>query len=169
MDRRKFLERSGLLSTLGVGACATTMELRANEPKVGMGGLPTAARTTIAAAQEHMLPSSISSPGALSVNAIGYLDAAIRQGAVPPEQLASLIRGAEALDKRAGGAFANAPQKDALLRAYQKTPDGEAWMTAVLSYALEALLGDPIHGGNPGGIAWAWAGIRPPFPRPRKQ
>ena len=32
--------------------------------------------------------------------------------------------------------------------------------------AVEAVLGDPVHGGNPDGVGWAWAGIEPGDPRP---
>ena len=36
----------------------------------------------------------------------------------------------------------------------------------MLRLTLEAFLGDPVHGGNPGQIGWKWIGHKPPVHRP---
>ena len=36
-------------------------------------------------------------------------------------------------------------------------------------YIFEALLSDPVYGGNPEGIGWRWLGHRPGFPRPNQR
>ena len=46
------------------------------------------------------------------------------------------------------------------------TTEGENWVSTLLFYICEALLTDPIYGGNPNGIGWAWLAHQPGFPRP---
>jgi len=36
----------------------------------------------------------------------------------------------------------------------------------VLGYIFEALLVDPVYGGNPNGIGWKWLEHQPGLPRP---
>ena len=40
------------------------------------------------------------------------------------------------------------------------------WLSLLLTYLLEALLADPVYGGNPGGIGWQWLAHQPGFPTP---
>jgi hypothetical protein len=40
------------------------------------------------------------------------------------------------------------------------------WMKRVLYFGIEALLGDPVHGCQPGEVGWKWLGNAPPEPRP---
>jgi gluconate 2-dehydrogenase gamma chain len=39
-------------------------------------------------------------------------------------------------------------------------------LSLLLYYIFEALLSDPVYGGNPGGIGWQWLEHQPGFPRP---
>jgi gluconate 2-dehydrogenase gamma chain len=43
---------------------------------------------------------------------------------------------------------------------------GRAWLSLLLYYIFEALLSDPVYGGNPGEIGWRWLEHQPGFPRP---
>jgi gluconate 2-dehydrogenase gamma chain len=36
----------------------------------------------------------------------------------------------------------------------------------LLDYIMEALLTDPVYGGNPNSIGWQWLKHQPGFPRP---
>ena len=38
----------------------------------------------------------------------------------------------------------------------------------ILTYLLQALLTDPVYGGNPNGVGWKWLHHQPGFPRPPK-
>jgi gluconate 2-dehydrogenase gamma chain len=44
--------------------------------------------------------------------------------------------------------------------------NGKQWISTILRYILEALLTDPIYGGNPNAIGWKWLDHQPGFPRP---
>lgn len=134
---------------------------------------------TLEVAQHLLLPSAEGSPGARSVNAIGYLDAVLQEAFILPTTIALIRDGAARLHARAreqGAAeyaqLAPDAQHEALRRfeTHQDPQTGEypghAWLKRMLSFTLEAFFGDPVHGGNPQEIAWKWAGHRPGFPRP---
>ena len=38
---------------------------------------------------------------------------------------------------------------------------GRAWLSLLLYYIFEALLSDPVYGGNPDGIGWQWLEHQP--------
>jgi len=56
--------------------------------------------------------------------------------------------------------------REDLLRSIVESGAGERWLSVLIGYTLEALLGDPLYGGNPGGIGWAWLDHDPGRPRP---
>jgi len=55
-----------------------------------------------------------------------------------------------------------------MLHQITKSKAGRRWVSKLLSYICEALLGDPVYGGNPDGIGWKWLNHHPGFPRPPK-
>jgi gluconate 2-dehydrogenase gamma chain len=57
-------------------------------------------------------------------------------------------------------------QRDEVLRAIASSTAGDRWLNVIMSYVLEALLSDPVYGGNPQGIGWQWLQHQPGFPRP---
>jgi len=60
----------------------------------------------------------------------------------------------------------NAEQQDAVLLKITQSNAGDRWVSALLTYVIEALLSDPVYGGNPQGIGWKWLQHSPGFPRP---
>ena len=128
--------------------------------------------TTIAAVQNHLFPSDQDAPGALEINATSYLHnylsnpmtdpvdrIFIRQGVIDLEALSKAETGKQFID------LSNA-QREIILRHYERQREGRRWLTTLLNYLLEALLTDPIYGGNPGGIGWQWLEHRAGEPRP---
>ncbi|MEW5847794.1 MAG: gluconate 2-dehydrogenase subunit 3 family protein [Myxococcota bacterium] len=126
------------------------------------------------AVQAQLLPSGPGSPGAREINATGYLDAALSDAAVDLGDVERLRAGVATLQERArtthGKAFADvdAAQQEALLKAWQRDEAGEEWLGLLLVFTLEALLGDPVYGGNPDGVGWHWLEHHPGMPRPRQ-
>ncbi len=176
-ERREFLRRTGIAgaASLGLWGCARALGYKQALHRGGSqrpAPLTAGEQRTIEAAQNRMLPSSIMSPGAADSNAIMFLEKAIADGHLTADAVGRLRRGAVRLDELAGGpdgfVGAGPKERDKLLHAFQKVEGGAAWLTLVLVSALEAVFSDPVHGGNPGGIAWAWAGIHAPFPRPKR-
>jgi hypothetical protein len=106
------------------------------------------------------------------VGAIDYLERELASPDVFPTSRETVLRGAARLDSLAHShgatSFGSVPEasREALLRAFEMEEGSQDWFETMLAFTLEAFLGDPIHGGNPGEVAWRWLGYTPPFPRP---
>ncbi|MFM8979463.1 MAG: gluconate 2-dehydrogenase subunit 3 family protein [Planctomycetia bacterium] len=127
----------------------------------------------LAAALERLLPSEPAAPGAREVNAVGYLDRVLAEPELAPERhrdpiLAGVPRlEALARERGAAGFAALAPEaQDEVLRSLEADPEGARWLRKVLYFGLEALLGDPVHGCQPGEQGWTWLATGLPGPRP---
>jgi gluconate 2-dehydrogenase gamma chain len=108
------------------------------------------------------------------VNAIGYLDAVLADDEVDAETRALVKDGAARLDelarKRGAATFPALAREgqEALLHSFETDARGVEWLRKTIAFALEALLGDPVHGGNTDEVGWRWIGHRPGVPRPTK-
>ncbi len=127
----------------------------------------------LAAVQEHLFPKSPDSPGAADINATAYLENAITAPGIDPDSRNTIVNGVsrvqDASRERFDVAFNNLEyqQREQLLRYLaDKTRWGRAWLSLVLYYIFEALLSDPVYGGNPGEIGWRWLEHQAGFPRP---
>ena len=165
MKRRTFLHRFpsalGLLSLSGkIGAQVHPLTLDAQQ------------WNCLAAVQEHLLPSEPQAPGSLDIRATAYLDRTLTDPGFDPDIKAFLLQGILWLEdiaqKRAGLPFHRiAPaERETILQFIARSPTGERWLSQLLNYTLEALLADPLYGGNPGGIGWRWLEHDPGRPRP---
>ncbi len=178
MDRRTFL-----MSAMGtVFALSTPMRslssVLAEQPNTFSSvsekgaGFSKQEWQTLEAVQDHLLPSGPEEPGAKDVNATVYLHAALseperdpssrtflRKGIVQLERISMDLKGKHFLD-------ISSEHREAVLRRMETTPDGRHWIALILQFIFEALLGDPVYGGNPDGIGWKWLDHQPGFPRP---
>lgn len=59
-------------------------------------------------------------------------------------------------------------EREAVLQAVSKTEWGESWLYAMMTYLFEAMLGDPIYGGNNSEEGWKWLSFEGGLPRPKK-
>lgn len=125
------------------------------------------------AALDRLLPSEPDAPGARDVNAVGYLDRVLQEDDLEPRRYLDVVRtGISVLEVRAvarGAAnFAALPgaTQDELIKAMEGEEGGVLWIKRMLYFALEALLGDPVHGCQPGEVGWTWLGNAPGSPRP---
>ena len=133
-------------------------------------------RHTLAAVLSHLLPSPGPPPGAgeTSVTAVAET---VRRDLAEPELAARepwLLALLDELDDRAqgvGGPMAShdAKTREELLREVEAGDN--AYLSQALRWllqmALEAYLGDPERGGNPGGESWRALGLGPDGPRRR--
>jgi len=172
MRRRVFLIRAGgILAAASFPAVWLSGCGRAATGEVAVFSDPVL--RTLATVQSHLFPSEAHAPGAAELHALGYLVAALN---IPDSGLAgraSIIQGAEAVDRLArtqgGKSFAELaePDREAVLRAFEDTDAGRQWLDGILNLLVEALLADPVYGGNPDGIGWRWLEHAPGFPRPQ--
>lgn len=59
-------------------------------------------------------------------------------------------------------------QRESLLHVIAKTSWGESFLYDIMSYTFEAMLGDPIYGGNNNQAGWKWLAFQGGLPRPKK-
>jgi gluconate 2-dehydrogenase gamma chain len=129
---------------------------------------------TLAVVQDHLLPSETGAPGSSDIHATAYLDGVLGDPDLDPDTKTFVLQGIGWLDdlaqEAAGRLFAEldpGPRED-LLRGIAQRPAGDRWLSTLVGYTIEALLGDPLYGGNPGGIGWLWLGHDPGRPRPTR-
>lgn len=176
LSRRGFLAQ--ILRAMAAGAAsgpalrAAAAAVESSAPAASSGGISERQWQTLAAVQEHLLPSEAGAPGAREIHAVGYLRLVLADPRLDPDDGGLLRAGLLELEKLCRERFAEeftalaTKQREAALRRLEESPTGERWLGEMLDFLLEALLGDPSYGGNPGGIGWKWLGITPGFPQP---
>ncbi len=178
MDRRRFLlSMSASIAAASAipfsifGAMQSVQAAVLQKPPT-IAGLTLAQWDVIALIQEHLLPSEAHSPGAKEINAQSYFQSVLTAPRHDPADNRFLLQGlntieAQALKKWQRHFSALDPrQREHDLREYEKTRYGSSWLNMLLDYLMEALLTDPVYGGNPQTIGWRWLHHTPGFPRP---
>ncbi|WP_457745139.1 gluconate 2-dehydrogenase subunit 3 family protein [Sulfurimonas sp.] len=59
-------------------------------------------------------------------------------------------------------------KRQKLLKKISKTQWGESFLYNIMGYMFEAMLGDPIYGGNNRDAGWQWLAFEGGKPRPKK-
>ncbi len=187
MDRRTFLlTSSGSLAAVSAadiqaraivaaGAGVDAVDVDA-EIKIDSNGFKLDDWRTISIVQNHLFPSDTDAPGAVEINALDYLHRYLTNPATDKAEIQFLLSGTHALQHHIHQALPETKEKqfsdlsiaqrEALLREFEQQADGKRWLTNILNYLLEALLTDPVYGGNPDGIGWKWLQHRAGEPRP---
>jgi len=128
--------------------------------------------TILREAQEHLFPHSDDSPGANDINALPYLHFVLTDPDIDQDNKNVLISGVDWLEEECQSTFSKSfiklstNEKDAIFQIIEKSNWGSRWLSLNLIYIFEALLSDPIYGGNPDGIGWEWLEYTPGLPRP---
>jgi gluconate 2-dehydrogenase gamma chain len=189
LSRRRFLLRA-LATTTAAGAGLYAANLFAAEPspqpdKAGKAeNIKAVADTdwnrhelqTLAAVQSHLFPrgdgtSGSNGPGAEDINALAYLQGALEDPSLA-EDKQFIGKGIGWLDDLSATMHEknflqlDVAGREQLLGTIAKSSAGENWLSTLLLYIFEALLTDPVYGGNPDGIGWAWLEHTPGFPHP---
>lgn len=127
---------------------------------------------TFATTQQHLFPDDGNGPDAKSINATVYLKFVLEAPDTDPEERTFIFDGVDWLNRlaiaRYTAVFANCEpaEREALLHEIADSQAGKRWISYLLTYLFESLLSDPVYGGNPNGIGWAWLQHTPGFPRP---
>jgi len=126
----------------------------------------------LAAAQDHLFPSELGAPGAREIRALAYLQGVLADPRGDREEQRFILKGVDRLEdlsrRRHQASFValDSIRREQVLREVANAKPGENWLSTLLLYLCEALLTDPVYGGNPDGIGWAWLEHQPGFPRP---
>ncbi len=127
---------------------------------------------TFAAVQQHLFPATDDSPGASDINATLYLNNTLNTPDMEFEDKKFILNGINWLNgisnklKRKDFRLLNQEDREIVLRKIEQSNAGQNWLATLLLYIFEALLTDPVYGGNPKGIGWIWLQHQPGFPQP---
>ncbi len=172
MKRRDFLISSGAgLSSLSIPVLVNAA-ICTDIPAPAIKEFTQQDWSIIAAVQNHLFPSDELSPGAVEIHALRYLHDFLANPATDPNDIEFILSGSRSLQQFAEKNHAipftqlSIDEREALLRQFEKQPEGRRWLISLLNYVLESLLTDPIYGGNPDGIGWQWLEHRAGEPRP---
>jgi gluconate 2-dehydrogenase gamma chain len=171
MKRRDFLKGTSSI-VLAAGVLVTQASEGAGAWMFSRQTLTRAQWSTIETVQDHLLPSEPDAPGAGDLNATAYLDRTLADPGFDPEEKGFIVAGIgwleEISQEREGLAFhqVEPAKREDLLRQIARSRAGERWLSTLITYCLEAMLADPLYGGNPGGIGWKWLDHDPGRPRP---
>ena len=178
ISRRDFIRRMGLLGSLALTYPATALaELRVFKTKNSSADSVSLwqsepAWQTIAQVQETLFPAAEDVPGASDFGADVYLHRAIENPNADGEDKDFIKRGVGWLDDLTQQSFKKtflqltAAQQQEMIEKIVSSRAGRNWVSMLLSYILEALLSDPVYGGNKNGIGWKWLQHQPGYPAP---
>ena len=170
--RNALLDRRAFLLRMAGGSLAALFPLRI--PAATPAPDTEAAWALIGAVQDHLFPSEPEAPGAREINAVGYLQFVVGDDNLDAEQRAFIQRGAAWVQQNAQDLeqapfeSLDADARERVLRYTAQSSAGENWLSTLLLYIFEALLTDPVYGGNPDGVGWKWLGHNPGLPRPTR-
>jgi len=178
ISRREFLTRMTLLGSLALTYPeAALAELR--KSKAGQAAADASAEwqqepiwLTISQVQEVLFPAAEDVPGAGDIGATMYLHNAIENPDADAEDKDFIFRGVGWLDdltqERHKKTFVQltAAQQQEMIEIIVKSQAGQNWVSTLLTYTLEALLADPVYGGNKNESGWKWLEHQPGYPAP---
>ena len=124
----------------------------------------------IAAVQEVLFPKGLKAPSASEFAATAYLLNVSTHSSFWAEDLKLLVNGAKLLiNEKNNFLNMNPKEQDKALRDFvNNNSKGESWVSLLLFYTLEALLSDPIYGGNKNTLGWKWLRHNTGQPQPKK-
>ncbi len=195
MDRRTFICRSGSTFASGAvaGALVSTpipasavVQAVISKKSTDLEQFSTAIDNftekdwlTITTVQNHLFPSEPDAPGSVEIKALSYLHDFLSNTQTDPETVQFILSGSRLLQVFTQQTFTpsnasnaalftdlSTEQREKILRQFEQQPEGRRWLVNILNYVLEALLTDPVYGGNPDGIGWKWLEHTAGNPRP---
>ncbi len=117
--------------------------------------------------QNHLFPHKKGFPDAQSINSIRYLKMVSRDDSFDQKDMKFIFEGVEELEKIGWQINLSKSQKEKILVSFSQTTFGENWISLVLNYTFEALLSDPLYGGNKNQLGWKSLKHHAGQPRPK--
>lgn len=173
--RRQLLKLVSILSVAGVVNSVHAQTSVAEDPVTSSEKALKDPWLSLDAVQNHLFPVSESGLSAKQLKALNYLQRKFERPLADLEEQQFLFQGVGWLndlsisDYRRRFVALNLAEKEALLQRIVKSRAGENWLSLIIDNLIEALVTDPVYGGNPGGAGWKSVGQIPGFPRPQAQ
>lgn len=121
--------------------------------------------------QTILFPDDGNGPSAEEINAFPYLLWYLQDELIEQYERSFYIRGADWLEQESldlfNISFLDLPEKTQidLVNILSMKKRTKQWLSKLLTFIFEALLADPIYGGNPNNIGWDWLNHDPGSPR----
>ena len=125
---------------------------------------------TLSIVQEDLFPKEMIT----SSNSFAYISLIFRHSRVSAEDKQFVRNGTKWLNEEAVKQYEkvytklSSKERQNVLQKIAEESWGESWIKTVLSYILEATLGDPIYGINKNESGWKWLGHESGLPRPKE-
>lgn len=122
--------------------------------------------------QQHLFPAEDDAPGSREINALAYLKFIVADTTLESDSRQFITKGASWLEDMAlqqhnkSFVVLNEDKREQVLRRIANSDVGENWLSTLMLYIIEALLSDPVYGGNTDQLGWKWLKHVPGFPRP---
>jgi len=103
----------------------------------------------------HLFPNTKNYYGASIFGAFDFLNTISKHESFDTTDLKFIINGAERLlELNKNFLSLNVTEKEKVLREFENTNFGQNWLSTLLYYGFEAMLGDPIYNGNKNITGW---------------
>lgn len=173
LNRRKFLKGAllaGAMTQIGLFMSCTP------ELKKGNDILSAEQATILDDILLILFPNDGNGPSANDINAFGYImwvlhDELNRQ----PEDNEYIIEGLDWMNEQSESFFEKKfvelqpKEKEELVAEIVQIKWGKNWTSMMITLLYEALLLDPIYGGNTNEVGWKWLNHVPGYPRPTEE
>lgn len=124
--------------------------------------------------QSILFPADGNGPSAEEINAFPYLVWYLQDELIEKYERDFFIRGADWANQEAL-ALTNTPflelslqSQTKLVGLLAKKKKTKLWISKLLTFIFEALLANPMYGGNPNEVGWKWLNHDPGSPRPNE-
>jgi gluconate 2-dehydrogenase gamma chain len=169
-NRRQVIKAAVLAGTLSqlsfLQACA------ANQlPEEGNDLLNANQATILKSVMEILFPNDGNGPGIEELHAFEYVMWVLHDTGANEKYRHTLVEGITWADEQSLALYQkkyvdlDQPEREKAVAEFEQNTYGNEWLSILLTYILEALLLDPIYGGNPDGIGWKWLHHTPGYPQ----
>jgi len=161
LTRRRFLQNS-FLSSVIILTCGDELFGAVNISQ------------TFFILHKDLFPSSSFIPNVEFINANIYLNKIFSHSRIKDKEKKFIRNGVRWLNEEAikiyNKKYINLDnlKRQRILNHIATTNWGESWLNSIMMYMMEAMLGDPIYGGNEGALGWKLLNHKAGEPRPKK-
>ncbi|ADG92463.1 conserved hypothetical protein [Arcobacter nitrofigilis DSM 7299] len=126
--------------------------------------------TTILEVQNILLPKTSKMPSAKEFGSVTYLKQNIDQYSFDKDDLELILNAAQVFKETFPEFFkATKDEKLEIIKQANASEYGNSWINILVYYGIEAMLSDPIYGGNKFQSGWMALNHKPGIPRPKRK
>jgi hypothetical protein len=119
---------------------------------------------------QHLFPEHKNFVGANNLNLATFLQLISKDEYFDKSDLEFLINGAKRIYKIEPEYLElSSRKKEIFLRKFEQRRFGQNWLSTLMTYGLEGMLGDPIYGGNKNGKGWSAIKHNTGLPQPKEK